>query len=77
MAENLTVTKNAGPGWSGSLPAGRTCRKWSFPPAPTSRVDRECEIRQIFELDDLPADPAEGLDAGRPMERRRRDGASE
>jgi hypothetical protein len=38
-------------------------------------TESDCEIRQIFELEDFPVDPAEKPDGWRQVERRLRDGA--
>lgn len=40
-------------------------------------AESECEIRQIFELEDFPADPAEKRDGWRQLEQRQRDGAGQ
>jgi len=39
------------------------------------RQESDCEIRQIFELEDFPVDPAEKPDGWRQVELRLRDGA--
>jgi hypothetical protein len=39
------------------------------------RQESDCEIRQIFELEDFPVDPAEKPDGWRRVEQRLRDGA--
>jgi hypothetical protein len=36
-------------------------------------AESECEIRQIFELEDFPVDPAEKADGWRQLEQRQRD----
>jgi hypothetical protein len=38
-------------------------------------AESECEIRQFYELEDFPVDPAEKPDGWRQVERRLRDGA--
>src|SRR5260221_86320 len=37
------------------------------------RQESDCELRQIFEIEDFPVDPAEKADGWRPMEKRQRD----